>query len=314
MKLAGLFGHIEKKGLINEPSDELPLPKCNVGLEWEFEMGIQLRDFIASKKGNPYLTVHDDGSLRDNGVEIVTAGDGLYGKDVFAAINMLSAAIGSCTQMSPVCNFRTGFHVHVDVRDMEDKELHNLLILYCLLERPIFSFCGKNRWASNFAVPWFRSDVQFGHLKNIEKLSSFDNIGRSAVATSIKGLQRYSALNCQAVAKLGSIEFRHMENDLNELTTKQVDFIRIALRLKKLALECASLGLYGSDLFRYCKDLSPAQLLRRLGMELPTQDWDYGESLMLALGLLNSDAQPEQLDTFFDVAYTSFVGKHPNWR
>ena len=105
-----------------------------------------------------------------------------------------------------------------------------------------------------------------------------------------------------------------MENDLNELTTKQVDFIRIALRLKKLALECASLGLYGSDLFRYCKDLSPAQLLGLLGMELPTQDWDYGESLMLTLGLLNQDVQAEQLDTFFDVAYTSFVGKHPNWR
>ncbi len=304
LKLASVYGHVPSTRKF-KPWNGWPLPECKIGLEWEFEHGTALRAAISQSKTNSYFVIHEDGSLRDLGVEIVTNGDGLFGEDLLSALNEISVYVN---KTYPVCNYRTGFHVHLDIRDLEEKELHNLFILYCLLERPIFNFAGADRWKSNFCVPWFRADAQFPVLRQVETATTKN---QGAVGFAIKNLQRYSALNCQSIAKFGTLEFRHLENSL-DILGKQADFIRIVMLLKKMAVDKYSQGYHGEALFEYLKRQTPGELLRDFGWKLPTQDWDYPESLMHAVELVNfKQAEP---DFFHDAVFERFVGTHPNYK
>ena len=315
MKLASHFGHHNKVRKL-APDKQWPLPKCAIGLEWEFENGIYLREVMARDKSG-YFQIHDDGSLRDQGVEIVTSGDGLWGEDLTLAFSLMEKAIMDTTKQygaggTPVCNYRTGFHVHLDVRDLEEKELHNLLMLYCVLERPIFNFVGKDRYNSNFCVPWLRSDAQFDVLKDIELIDE-KTVGR--IGVKIKQLQRYSALNCQSIYKFGTLEFRHMENALEDIGDQRAQkaFVRLIMHLKRLAVERAQFGLSGQAMFESLKQQTPGELMRAFGMNLPTQDWDYPEALMHSIGLVNFKL-PNTKPFFIDAQFDKFIGKHPNWK
>ena len=306
MKLTSIYGFTPHNRKF-KPWDGWPLPECRIGLEWEFENGLLLRNNVAKDKNNAYFTIHDDGSLRDNGVELVTSGDGLFGEDLLGALEQMDKYI---KQNSPTFNYRTGFHVHLDIRDLEEKEVHNLLILYCLLEKPIFNFAGADRWKSNFCVPWFRSDAQFPSLKQIETL---EEKSKAQVSFVIKGLQRYSALNCQSIAKFGTLEFRHLQNT-NEVLTKQKDFITLVMLLKRFAMDKYQQGYSGQRFFEYCKSLSPYELIREFGFNLVTNDWDYPEALMQAVELVNFKEPSHTKDFFFDAVFDKFIGKHPNFR
>lgn len=307
MKPAQVFNHYQKT-LELKPAPELPLPKCSTGLEWEFEMGPILRQALGARD-NKYLAVHEDGSLRDNGVEVVTVGDGLWGVDLLAAIDYLNKKIAevSIVRAPPVCNYRTAFHVHIDVRDMEAAQIHNMLLLYALVEIPIFNFVGNDRYNSNFCVPWGRAESQFNVLKSLRDDMS------TGEADKLRTLQRYSALNCQAIAKYGTVEFRHMQNDISELKTKQIEFIKIAQKLKKQGIYLYEKGLHGKALFSYFKALTPRELLQATELTmLPTNGWDYPEALMQAAGMV--DFQLPKLTDFYDKMFAPFVGKHPNFK
>jgi hypothetical protein len=252
-------------------------------------------------------------------VEFTTTGDGLFGYDLLDAVYYMKDRIDESVKIHgergrPACNYRTGFHVHLDIRDLEEKEIHNVLLLYCLLEKPIFNFVGKDRWKSNFSVPWFRSDSYFTLLKQIEGVGEMSSVGLSGYSVRLKNLQRYSALNCQAIAKLGTLEFRHMENSIDEITTKQVDFIKLCMALKKLAQEQYALGRHGEALFEYLKSLVPHELVNLLGFSLPQEDWDYPEALMLAIPLVNFKQAAVVKAEFADMAFARFMGTHPRFR
>ena len=318
MKLASVYGHVQNTRRL-EVWEGWPLPKCNIGLEWEFENGPYIRDVVSRRKDNRYLQTHDDGSLRDGGVEFTTTGDGLFGYDLLDAIYYMKDRIDESLKTHgvrglPVCNYRTGFHVHLDIRDLEEKEIHNLLLLYCLLEKPIFNFVGKDRWKSNFSVPWFRSDSYFTLLKQIEGVGEMSAVALGGYSARLKGLQRYSALNCQAIAKLGTLEFRHMENAVDEITTKQVDFVKLCMLLKKLAKEQYTLGRHGEALFDYLKGLVPNELIRLLDFPLPQDGWDYPEALMLAIPLVSFKKAQAAKTEFSDMAFARFLGTHPRFR
>jgi hypothetical protein len=251
---------------------------------------------------SPYLVMKQDGSLRDNGIETVTPGDGLFGEDLLAAIHAMNDIV---KMTRPVTNYRTAFHVHIDVRDMEAEEIHNMLFLYCLLEQPIFTFVGNDRYNSNFCVPWSRGSAM---MEVFRCLQNPDNL----TAGKIKGLQRYSACNAQAIAKLGTVEFRQMQNVTTEVTTHQVAFINLVMSLKRLAVELYGQGVVGPMLYEWAKSVSPDTLLERLGFPLPQREWDYSEALMLASQMI--EFKRPKMDVFVDVLYVPFMGKHANWR
>lgn len=315
MRLAAALGHV-KNPRKYRASDFWADPACSIGLEWELERASALYAILADQiqKGeNPYFQLKQDGSLRDNGLEIVTSGDGLFGEDLLDAIHLLDNTIKAMTKdRRPTCNYRTAFHVHLDVRDLETEEVHNLLLLYCLLERPIFNFVGKDRDQSNFCVPWFRSDSYFQVIKGLSLHSLREP--SSTTINSIAKLQRYSALNCQSLSKFGTLEFRHMENDLSEITGKQVALINLTMRLKNLARDFFRKGLYGEALFGRLKAMSGDELLHELRFPLPQTGWDYPESLMLAAGMVQFKVPAAFSGYFNDAIFSKFAGNHPNWK
>lgn len=307
MKLAAAFNHI-KSSRKYEKSDVWVLPTCNIGLEWEFEQGGVLKravDTAYTTGKNQYLVSKEDGSLRDGGVEIVTTGDGLFGKDLEDAITLMDEFAKAAR---PVCNYRTAFHVHLDIRDMEVEEVHNLLLLYCLIEKPLFNFVGKDRENSNFCVPWYRTDAYFSLLRNLQ---GNKNPGSSLIS-GIGKIQRYSALNCQSIQRFGTLEFRHMENANEEITHKQIRFINIVMALKKSATSLFRENLHGEALFNWLKKISGNDLLRHLGLDLPTDGWDYPDTLMLATGLVQFKVPKNNF--FNDAVLNQLSGVPANWK
>ena len=73
MKFTTVFGH-RPATRRNEPWDGWIIPKCRIGLEWEFEEAALLHNEVLTNS-SPLITPQRDGSLRDNGIELVTTGD-----------------------------------------------------------------------------------------------------------------------------------------------------------------------------------------------------------------------------------------------
>lgn len=189
-------------GFKRQASDRWPLPRCMIGLEFEFENPEQHAILNEELREISWYEHKNDGSLRDNGIEFVLR-EPMFGEDIFDAVT------GMCNfarRKRLVTNYRTGLHVHLDVRDMEQEELRRLVAFYCLLERPLFEFIGPHRWDSNFCVPVIRHASQLNEIRNI---CTTDN--KAAVKDTAKAIQRYSALNLNALARFGSVEFRHAE-------------------------------------------------------------------------------------------------------
>lgn len=306
MKLAEKFGHIQSV-FIYKPDDKWPIPDCRMGLEWEWEQAESLALALNRTKGaKEYLSVKTDGSLRDQGYEIVTVGDGLFGKDLTCAIEEMDRLVKACPKGTPVCNYRTAFHAHIDVRDMEAEEVHNMLFLYSLLEHPLFEWVGNDREFNNFCVPWYRAD---GILDAFRSMANPDAI----LVNRVNGMQRYAALNVQSISKYGTIEFRHMQNSTDEILTRQVEFIKFAMRLKQLAISLHREGIKGVDMYAWAKAANPLDLCRMVGFCMPAHpDWDYVESLMQGSQMF--EFPKSKMDHFIDNYFVPFFGKHANWR
>lgn len=306
MKLAERFGH-QAVSFIYKPDPFWVLPECKIGLEWEWEQATVLADvFNFNKKKFPHLELKQDGSLRDNGWEIVTVNDGQFGKDLSQSIVSMDELLKMCNRGAPVCNYRTAFHVHLDIRDMEAEEVHNMLFLYSLIEQPLFDWVGNDRKFSNFCVPWFRSD---GVLDMFRSMVNPDN----TFLLRIKQMQRYSAANVQSIAKYGSVEFRHMQNSTDELFTKQREFVQFTMQLKKLACDLYKDGIHGLKIYQWAKDSTPKELVNKFNYGMPKDpEWDYVEALMQSSQMF--EFKKTKLDTFIDNYFVPFFGKHANWR
>lgn len=296
-----------------EKDDRWVLPKVRIGLEWEIESATMLVDALRNvSRGNGLIEVHADGSLRDGGAEFVTTGSGLFGKDLTMAISLMAKSIEEVWKAFdrrywPVTNYRTGFHVHIDVRDLSPKSLVNIFLIYTLAEIPIFNFIGRHRYDNNFCVPWHRSELDENMAQDISRTEA--NVSNNLI-TKIKNMPRYSAMNIASLAKYGTLEFRHMENNLSEISTKQIDFINLVMSIRKYAEGLSERFADNLQAFHFLKSLTPRQFLEEVSprVNLPTENWDYGESLLLATKLLDF---PATMNDFLDVYFSAFRGTSP---
>lgn len=200
MKVGDIVGHPPVNKMF-EPDRNWLAPSLKIGIEIELEN--PQRSQVPMGITDRYWKAAQDGSLRDAGFEYVLT-EPLFGKDLTEAL----AQVEHVLKTYPLeCNYRTGLHVHLDSRGMEIEELKRLFILYSLFERSIFAFVGDNRDKSNFCAPWFRiSD----HLDQV--FAIFGGAAEHNAAPNIlRNVERYSALNCNALQKYGSIEFRHLQ-------------------------------------------------------------------------------------------------------
>ena len=144
----------------------------------------------------------DDGSLRNSGHEFVFR-QPLGGRDLLTALQEVDTYLHD---KNADASWRCSTHVHLDVRDMTEKQIKFLLIAYTVFERLIFRCSGWHRMKNNFC-PAF-SFAQ-GQVMTLSK--NWELVGSDFLQTVAQSWQKYSCLNLIPMRTQGSVEFRMSE-------------------------------------------------------------------------------------------------------
>lgn len=216
-----------------EPDPRWVLPRTRLGLEFEYEGVADPGQFYFENQLTHYWEVRRDDSLKDAGAEFVFRAP-MFGVDAWTAIHTLMIA---AEKAKLKCSIRAGIHVHLDVRDMETSQLVGLIILYTILEPILFKWIGDSREFSIFCIPFYRADESLLETCQIVNAILRDEKDPSTKMTisKAKKFARYAALNLNALAKYGSVEFRHMRttHDIQRV----IDWINIIQSLKAATLK-----------------------------------------------------------------------------
>lgn len=224
-KLTGeVFGHPQEIRSFKEDS-EWVLPHTLVGIELELE-GFKKRPDLP--KFSSYWVTHDEPSIRayDNlrAYELVFSLP-LSGYDLTRALSELPRVLES-TNSVPIISRRTGFHVHLDVRDLPVNLIYNFIIVYLIFERLLFSYCGKTREDNLFCLPFYKASFIYDML-------SFENTTKSLQNLSLEQY-RYNALNLASLRRFGTLEFRQHPGTYSVPLIQT--WINIIMCLKKFVL------------------------------------------------------------------------------
>lgn len=199
---------------------------------WEFEYeGVATRTLPINTFAG-FWSYHEEGSLKDHGAEYVFTNP-LFGVDAWNALDWLTS---HARDSEWKCSKRTGIHVHLDVRDLEGPQLVGLCILYAALEPILYRWIGDGRENSHFCLPLYKADQALLATCNIlSAVLSDQKAGGHSTIEIANNYQRYAGFNLQALAKFGSIEFRHMQTTHN--LERIVDWGNMVLSLKSAAFK-----------------------------------------------------------------------------
>lgn len=187
---------------------------------------------LPSLKG--FWKVTKDGSLR-KGTEFIFSAPH-KGANITEALKALQDFVdvyrynNKPIQISDRCSV----HVHLDVRDLDNKELLNFILIYTLVERVMFLTIDESRVKNNYCKPLTNSSFKYilGDLMKKEGHDEYDSIDKFVRAVR-ENCNKYSALNILPIATYGSIEFRHHQGTVNILEIKK--WINVLLSLKLAA-------------------------------------------------------------------------------
>jgi len=191
MPLLGRFTTVVNLGILEEMLSGLPektqLGVINTGLGVEIEV-----ENAAALRIDGWLS-KGDGSLRNDGMEFITK----YGCRIGHFPQLIKDFRLVTDEFIPHRTYseRTSVHVHLDIRRFHEDQLRNLLILYTLLEEPLFQLAGKHRKENIFCVP----------IRQSMPGASQDPF------TNVRNANKYTAMNLLCASEFGTIEFRHME-------------------------------------------------------------------------------------------------------
>lgn len=147
--------------------------------------------------------VDNDHSLRNNGYEYKTRPHPY--EVTLGLFRLLHEQIKIDKKHDPFSE-RTSIHVHVNVGDMEMKSLHQMVLVYALLEPVFFEFAGEARKNSIFCVPLNYTYLPAKYNLPIDKL--------------VEKWHKYTAFNLLPIKELGTVEFRHLGGTNDEARFK----------------------------------------------------------------------------------------------
>lgn len=211
-----------------EEDDSLALPFGKVGIEIETEKW----------KGDGASTLpkvweyHQDGSLRNNGIEFTTRGKGIIGKEISKAVRDFCSWANA--RKLDVGYPRAGIHIHLDCTDMdfEGGELQRMVAIYMLLEHALFGYAGEWRRTCGFCDPLTESQLPMNQIRH----ALFDPTSSGkALLGRLNKLGRYYALNLRALTKYGTVEYRQLETTFD--AERIIGWINIILQIKKAAVQ-----------------------------------------------------------------------------
>ncbi len=175
-----------------------------LGGEVKGDVGIEIEVEGANLPQGTGLWIRErDGSLRGEEAAEYVLHHPINIGDVKKELNHLKEAFvkkNSRYDNSP----RAGVHVHINVNDLDFKEVITMICMYIILEELFIKFCDKTREGNLFCLSSY--DAEHLVMKLVEACET-DNI-----RTLDNDHLRYSSLNIRSLFKYGSIEFRSLES------------------------------------------------------------------------------------------------------
>ncbi|MCS5736802.1 amidoligase family protein, partial [Herbiconiux daphne] len=186
---------------------------------------IELENLRMERPRFNYWTAKGDGSLRNNGMEFVFSSP-WGGVDLYnAAIEIDSFLFDN----NPDDNWRCSTHVHIDVRNMNVKQLKRLVLAYVFYERVLFKCSGWHRYKNNFCMALGFAQEQLSTLSTAWQYNDGQFLNHI-----ISNWDKYSAMNFLPMSTFGSVEFR-----ISEAKWRKGRLIRLVNRfisLKEIAM------------------------------------------------------------------------------
>jgi hypothetical protein len=159
-----------------------------VGIELEVE------SYDHDQDGHEGWMSHEDGSLRNNGIEMVS-----YPVDVRTAVDMFKSFHHYAKWHNEEEKFsdRTSIHVHVNCQNLEQDEVRNIVLMYALFEEIFFRMNSPKRRHNINCVALTETYLPSMYKHNITYLRDT--------------WTKYTAMNLRPLSSFGTLEFRHSE-------------------------------------------------------------------------------------------------------
>jgi len=232
-KIYQILGHHDPDQGERVVSNPLLVSDDKVGIEIEVE-GIHRR----LPEFKHWHVVHD-GSLRNGGVELVFNGP----KGGLSVIEALNEADEALKAVNGQLNDRTGLHVHVDVRDLEPKQLKTFMLLAIMFEE-VFIRATGNRENNIFCCRFAVADAQLKAVSVIDKMKA------GGIPEYLRVVEKYASVNMRCMFDMGSIEFRYHKGSYDKIEIR--DWVNTLLSMKKFSRD---------------RDINPALLAEMYSME-----------------------------------------------
>lgn len=189
---------------MSKRTSELVIPKTSaIDSSQEIGIEVEVENFQSNNYEQDYCWVnHNDGSLRNNGIEFVTrvvkASDSPY-----LLVDLMDKFLHKDCCFSP----RTSIHVHFNMIPYTVDQVKNIVLLYSCFEPLFFRFTGRGRQKNIYCVP----------LIDTTLIQHFERSGLREVAAR---WTKYSSLNLLPLTTQGTIEARHMHGtfDVNKIS------------------------------------------------------------------------------------------------
>lgn len=217
-RVGKLLGIPESRRTYND-SASLALAKCLTGLEFECE---NVKVALPAIDEAGYWKQEKDDSLRGSSMEFVLR-EPLFGEDLTDALKWFCQWASENNFES---NYRTGMHVHIDVRNLEANQLVSLLVYYALFEPVLFKWVGDGREGSIFCMPFYKAE---GAIEDVIKAFKTPTKMKDYAAK----IDRYAGLNLNALSKYGSVEWRHLQTTFDY--DRVLKWVNIAQSFKRYA-------------------------------------------------------------------------------
>lgn len=281
----------------------LALQKCFTGLEFEAEE-VKSRLPVDQEEAG-YWVEKEDNSLRNNGMEYVLR-EPLFGEDLLSSMKWI-CEWGTKERLGT--NFRTGLHVHIDVRNLGPSELLSMIIYYALFEKVIFDWVGDDRDGNIFCMPFYKAE---GVLEPIVTALRAGN----KIKDAAKAIDRYAAFNLNSLSKFGTVEFRHLKTTFNY--ERVLKWVNICQAFKKYA---KNNPLKPHELVAEMSKLGPANMFAAiLGPALSSELWsNKSQEQVETVGIPIAQEIATLLDGSAGLAWDSVRtalgngGENPKW-
>lgn len=122
---------------------------------------------------------------------------------------------------------RAGVHVHLNVQDLDITQVYNIICAYMIFEDALTEYCGADRVGNLFCLRVRDAEYLIDILRDAVVQEDFHMIADDSI--------RYAAINVNALARYGSLEFRAMRStlDMDRIHT----WVDMLLRIRDWAVQ-----------------------------------------------------------------------------